>query len=150
MLTSSCDRHGASAPTLGASRVAATAVGPNGLFTILGHIVRDEKVHGLWKGMTPVSTRIFSFQRVQYVVQNTRDFYDFCLIIIWQSLTRCVPGVGLYFASIHGLKIAFDIHGEPTPLQSVLLGVTGRSISGVMMIPFTVIKTRFEVRVVNY
>lgn len=57
-----------------------------------------------------------------------------------------MPGVGLYFATIHGLKGAFNITGEPTAMESLLLGMTGRSFSGVLMIPFTVIKTRFEVR----
>ncbi|ODM94813.1 Solute carrier family 25 member 38 [Orchesella cincta] len=109
-------RHGAQTIR---SATAATTAGSNGLFTVVGHIVRDEKLLGLWKGMTP-------------------------------SLTRCVPGVGLYFASIHGLKLAFNINGEPSAVQSVLLGVTGRSISGVMMIPFTVIKTRFESTVYHY
>ena len=39
----------------------------------------------------------------------------------------------------------FDIKSEPTALESIMLGATARSISGVTMIPFTVIKTRFEV-----
>lgn len=117
MLLTSYDRHGAQ--TIRSTASATTAAGSNGLFTVVGHIVRDEKLLGLWKGMTP-------------------------------SLTRCVPGVGLYFASIHGLKLAFNINGEPSAIESVLLGVTGRSISGIMMIPFTVIKTRFESTVYHY
>ena len=87
----------------------------NGIITVVGHIVRDEKLSGLWKGMTP-------------------------------ALSRCVPGVGLYFASIHGLKMATGISGrEPTALEGVCLGVTSRALSGMALIPFTVVKTRFEV-----
>lgn len=54
----SCDRHGgpAAATALRASSVAAAAAAsPNGIFTVVGHIVRNENILGLWKGMTPVS-----------------------------------------------------------------------------------------------
>uniref|UniRef100_A0A1B6DWZ3 Mitochondrial glycine transporter n=1 Tax=Clastoptera arizonana TaxID=38151 RepID=A0A1B6DWZ3_9HEMI len=59
------------------------------------------------------------------------------------SLTRCVPGVGLYFASMHWMKDNL-ISGEPTPLESLAIGIAGRSISGICLIPITVVKTRFE------
>ncbi|XP_034241853.1 mitochondrial glycine transporter-like [Thrips palmi] len=65
------------------------------------------------------------------------------------SIARCVPGVGLYFSSLHILKSKFT-NGEPGPLQAVALGVAARSLSGVCLIPITVVKTRYESGVYNY
>ena len=33
---------------------------------------------------------------------------------------------------------------DPAPLESFVMGMAARSISGVSMLPFTVVKTRFE------
>jgi len=66
------------------------------------------------------------------------------------SLTRCVPGVGLYFASIHWIQILAGIEDHPTALQSMAVGACGRCLSGAILIPFTVIKTRFESKVYQY
>lgn len=33
-----------------------------------------------------------------------------------------------------------------TPTEALLLGITARSMSGALLIPITVVKTRFEVR----
>ncbi|OXA55260.1 mitochondrial glycine transporter A [Folsomia candida] len=99
----------------------------------------------------PFSAATTPISMVSIVSQILRNENLFSL---WRgmtpSLTRCVPGVGLYFATIHGLKGAFNITGEPTAMESLLLGMTGRSFSGVLMIPFTVIKTRFESKVYQY
>lgn len=67
-----------------------------------------------------------------------------CYVLELQSIARCVPGVGLYFSSLHILKSNFT-DGEPGPLQAVALGVVARSLSGVCLIPITVVKTRYEV-----
>nr|CAD7412817.1 unnamed protein product [Timema cristinae] len=89
-------------------------VQPSGMITIIGHILKTEHVSGLWKGMTP-------------------------------SIARCVPGVGLYFSSLHTLKSHFvPPGGEPGPLQAMTMGVAARTMSGVCLIPITVIKTRVE------
>lgn len=62
---------------------------------------------------------------------------------IMPSITRTVPGVGLYFSSLHWLKS--NTTGEkPSALQAIGLGMVARSFSGAVMIPITVIKTRFE------
>jgi len=72
---------------------------------------------------------------------------------LWRGITpsmlRCAPGVGLYFSSLHSLKGALpdDLRG---PLVDVALGVTARTVSGVAMIPMTVIKTRYESGVYGY
>ena len=65
------------------------------------------------------------------------------------SLVRTVPGVGLYFSSTHQMKTSL-CDGRPTALQSALIGSSARALAGSVMIPFTVIKTRFESRAFNY
>ncbi|XP_039289997.1 mitochondrial glycine transporter isoform X2 [Nilaparvata lugens] len=88
----------------------------NGVFHVVSSIIQKEQVTGLWRGMIP-------------------------------SISRCVPGVGLYFASLHYLKGVFvgnDGKNKPSSIQAILIGMTARSISGVCLIPMTVIKTRYE------
>jgi len=53
------------------------------------------------------------------------------------SLARTVPGVGIYFASLHGLR-------STKRMGSVMTGVTARCIAGSIMIPFTILKVRCE------
>lgn len=65
------------------------------------------------------------------------------------SLSRTVPGIGVYFSSLHWLRNNIG-SSDPVPLESFLMGVTARSISGVSMLPFTVVKTRFESGNYNY
>lgn len=65
------------------------------------------------------------------------------------SLVRTVPGVGLYFSSMHYMKASL-CEGRPSHLQSVLIGSSARAFAGAVMIPFTVIKTRFESNSYNY
>jgi len=72
---------------------------------------------------------------------------------LWRGITpsmlRCAPGVGLYFSSLHTLKGCVE-EGPRGPLVDVALGMTARTISGVAMIPMTVIKTRYESGVYGY
>lgn len=65
------------------------------------------------------------------------------------SLTKTVPGVGLYFSSMHYMKTSL-YEGRPSHLQSIIIGCSARTVAGSVMIPFTVIKTRFESRRYNY
>jgi solute carrier family 25 protein 38 len=59
------------------------------------------------------------------------------------SICRTVPGVGLYFSSMHWMKSC--LHQErPSTLQAVFIGGTARAMAASAMIPFTVLKTRFE------
>lgn len=60
------------------------------------------------------------------------------------SLTRTVPGVGMYFCSLHSLKKSLFSEKEPKAWQTVLLGATARTISGIATLPVTVVKTRYE------
>ncbi|XP_026257398.1 mitochondrial glycine transporter isoform X2 [Urocitellus parryii] len=60
------------------------------------------------------------------------------------SIVRCVPGVGIYFGTLYSLK-QYCLRGHPpTPLESIMLGMSSRSVAGVCMSPITVIKTRYE------
>lgn len=89
-----------------------------GMVSLLSHVVKNEKVTGLWKGTVP-------------------------------SMTRCVPGVGLYFCSLNCLQRALA-KSDPSPLEAVCLGVMARSFTGVILLPITVIKTRYESGVYKY
>ncbi|KAM4721397.1 mitochondrial glycine transporter [Rhinophrynus dorsalis] len=60
------------------------------------------------------------------------------------SFLRCIPGVGLYFSTLYSLKQHIFSERDPTPLESVMLGAGSRTVAGVCMLPFTVVKTRFE------
>jgi len=59
------------------------------------------------------------------------------------SLQRTVPGIGVYFSSLHHLRSTFG-SPDPSPLESMAMGACARAISGVTMLPITVVKTRFE------
>lgn len=69
---------------------------------------------------------------------------------ILPSITRTVPGVGLYFASLHWLKTQVGGSEKPNPVKAVCLGMAARSFAGCVMIPITVLKTRFESGAYNY
>ncbi|XP_053325069.1 mitochondrial glycine transporter isoform X2 [Spea bombifrons] len=60
------------------------------------------------------------------------------------SFLRCIPGVGLYFSTLYALKQHYFTEQDPTPVESVLLGAGSRTVAGVCMLPFTVVKTRYE------
>jgi len=87
------------------------------------------------------------FQIVRHVLATER------LPGLWRgilpSITRTVPGVGLYFGSLHWLKSGFGDQ-KPSAIQCVLLGMTARSFAATVMIPITVIKTRYESGQFNY
>lgn len=69
----------------------------------------------------------------------------------FQSIARCVPGVGLYFCSLDWLKsYYFPDNKTPSPLESVALGMVARCMSGAALIPITVVKTRYESGVYGY
>lgn len=88
--------------------------GNGGMIRVFEHVVRTENITGLWRGIIP-------------------------------SMLRCVPGVGLYFSSLQVIKSATLEEGAKMgPLHAVLVGAGARTISGVIMIPMTVVKTRYE------
>lgn len=89
--------------------------------SIVVGVVRDDGVFGLWRGVTP-------------------------------SLARTVPGVGLYFGFLHSLKTAFNLHDQRkmTSKESFVLGATSRVSAAAVLMPFTVIKARFESGLFDY
>lgn len=61
------------------------------------------------------------------------------------SLQRSIPGIGVYFTSLHLLKTALGkTDGDISALQALAIGATARSFTACTFIPFTVVKTRFE------
>ncbi|CAH1795315.1 unnamed protein product [Owenia fusiformis] len=94
------------------SAVAVQGNKPSGVVATVFQVVRNERIIGLWKGITP-------------------------------SITRCVPGVGVYFCSMHWLKTNLG-SADPPPWESILIGAGARTVAGVTMLPITVVKTRFE------
>ena len=77
-------------------------------------VAQTEGPLGLWRGVTP-------------------------------SLWRTVPGIGLHFASYHLLTSLVSDAGQPlSPLQSLAVGGLARVIAGTVLMPLTVIKTRWE------
>lgn len=58
------------------------------------------------------------------------------------ALSRCVPGIGMYFCALHGL--AQFTSEERTMGESVVLGACARTIAGITLLPVTVVKTRYE------
>ncbi|XP_068607417.1 mitochondrial glycine transporter B [Brachionichthys hirsutus] len=66
------------------------------------------------------------------------------------SFVRCIPGVGIYFSTLYSLKQHFFLDREPSAAEAALLGAGARSVAGVCMLPFTVVKTRFESGCYNY
>jgi len=90
---------------------------------------------------------IYSTMRVVIATENVAGLWKG----MTPSITRTVPGVGLYFASLHWLKTSFGGNTEkPGPLHAICLGMTARCVAGCAMIPITVLKTRFESGKYNY
>ncbi|KAM5148718.1 mitochondrial glycine transporter [Mantella aurantiaca] len=87
-------------------------------------------------------SRVGMFQLFLKVVRNEN------LLGLWKgvspSFLRCIPGVGIYFSSLYLLKQQLFSGKELRPLESVFLGAGSRTVAGVCMLPFTVIKTRYE------
>ena len=63
--------------------------------------------------------------------------------LIVSSVSRTVPGVGLYFSSMHWMRYSV-FQGKPNAGQSLLIGAAARTFAGSVMIPFTVVKTRYH------
>ncbi|KAK5856740.1 hypothetical protein PBY51_008315 [Eleginops maclovinus] len=100
------------------------------------------RLQTLQSGMQPGSSRVGMMTVFLSVVRTER------LLGLWKgvspSFARTIPGVGLYFSTYYSVKQHFFQDRNPGPLQAVLLGGGARAVAGVVMLPVTVIKTRFE------
>lgn len=100
------------------------------------------RLQTLQSGVQPGSSRVGMVTVLLSVVRTER------LLGLWKgispSFVRTIPGVGIYFSTYYSLKQHFFQDGAPGPLQAVLLGGGARSVAGVIMLPVTVIKTRYE------
>lgn len=86
------------------------------MFNVLINVIKSEKLFGLWRGTVP-------------------------------SLVRAVPGIGLHFTTVTYLQnIICTSQGkcQPSALEAGLIGATSRTFAGLILLPVTVIKTRYE------
>jgi len=64
---------------------------------------------------------------------------------LWRGLTpslyRTVPGIGMYFCTLHWMKSSLI---SPTLMENMAIGFTARSLVCTLMLPITVVKTRYE------
>lgn len=63
---------------------------------------------------------------------------------------RCVPGVGLHFCCLDTLQSHFCAGRQPRAGEALVFGAASRSLAGVLLIPVTVVKTRYESGVFVY
>lgn len=83
-------------------------------------VVKRDRVIGLWKGTVP-------------------------------SLMRNVPGIGLYFFTIDVLRNSFCSQDKSlSPAAAAATGVTARTFAGVVLLPMTVLKTKYESGLFKY
>ena len=94
-------------------------------------ILATSNFTGLWRGVLPSMCRcltILSFG------------FSYVLVFRFSCPARTVPGVGLYFSTLHQLRSR--VRGRPSALQTLLIGASARALAAAAIIPFTVLKTR--------
>lgn len=79
-----------------------------------------------------------------------RSSLFFLKLFSFQSLLRVVPGVTIYFSSLRYLQSLLPVGSIPSPLQNVLMGGCARSGTTILVLPFIVLKARFEVTGSNW
>lgn len=102
------------------------------------------------KSLTSVVKPAFKKTGIPQTVYNV--IREESIFGLWRGLTpslyRTVPGVGMYFCTLHGMKSLLDT--EPAFYQNLMLGFSSRTLVGTTMLPFTVIKARYESGRFNY
>uniref|UniRef100_A0A3P8N9E4 Mitochondrial glycine transporter n=1 Tax=Astatotilapia calliptera TaxID=8154 RepID=A0A3P8N9E4_ASTCA len=100
------------------------------------------RLQTLQTGVQPGSGRVGMVSVLLSVVRTER------LLGLWKgvspSFVRTIPGVGIYFSTYYSLKQHFLQDRCPGAAEAVLLGGGARTVAGVVMLPVTVVKTRFE------
>jgi solute carrier family 25 protein 38 len=90
-------------------------------------------------------------QRSMYALLNQVIRQD-SVFGLWKGLTpslyRTVPGVGMYFCTLHTMKSVFN--NEPTFYENLTLGFSARAMVGTALLPMTVVKARYESGKYNY
>ncbi|XP_054168047.1 LOW QUALITY PROTEIN: mitochondrial glycine transporter-like [Oppia nitens] len=109
---------------LTATTSTSSSVATNRLIPLVNQVLKEEQLLGLWRGTVP-------------------------------SLVKCVPGIGLYFCSLDYLKTQFcknsnGVQCQPSAIEAVSFGLIARSFAGFVLIPVTVVKTRYESGVFAY
>jgi len=68
------------------------------------------------------------------------------------SLARTVPGVGVYFASVSGIRNSWPgaKGGQQSRTQAAVTGGLARAFAGCLLLPATVVKTRYECGLFKY
>lgn len=66
------------------------------------------------------------------------------------SLARAVPGIGLHFAAITYLQNVLCKERKPSAIEAAAIGSTSRTFAGLVLLPITVVKTRYESGLFNY
>lgn len=81
------------------------------MVSVANAVIRQENVLALWKGLVPVGV-IEPWSSTNYVYKNyicyLKNYLVNLFLPFFQSLSRCAPGVGIYFSSIHMLKTKFQ------------------------------------------
>lgn len=78
-----------------------------GMVSVANAVIRQENVLALWKGLVPVGV-IEPWSSTNYMCTNLKNYLVNLFLPFFQSLSRCAPGVGIYFSSIHMLKTKFQ------------------------------------------
>ncbi|XP_067353618.1 mitochondrial glycine transporter B-like isoform X2 [Channa argus] len=106
------------------------------------------RLQTLQNNAKPGSPRVGMFAVLINVIR-TENFFS-----LWKgvspSFVRCIPGVGIYFSTFYSLKQHYFLDRAPNAGEAVLLGAGARAVAGICMLPFTVIKTRYESGRYNY
>ncbi|CAI9739384.1 mitochondrial glycine transporter B [Octopus vulgaris] len=89
-----------------------------GVLSVITHVLKQDKVTGLWKGLAP-------------------------------TVTRCVPGIGIYFSLLHSFKTYLG-SDTPTIIESLSIGAAARTLTVAIMHPISVLKTRYESGIYHY
>ncbi|CAL9693495.1 unnamed protein product [Knipowitschia caucasica] len=100
------------------------------------------RLQTLQTGVQPGTARVGMMTVFQNIVRTEK------LLGLWKgaspSFVRTIPGVGIYFSTYFTLKQHLVQGKSPGAMEAVLLGAGARTVAGVLMLPVTVIKTRFE------
>ncbi len=137
---------------------------PIGMVSTFSTVVRKETFIGLWKGISPVSDIVSYLQRALdknplakrmavmnfFVMTVTTQMCSQHWVLLYHStshevclrVSSCYGTLNLIMRLVSYRKTDKNI----SPLCAMTFGASARAIAASSFLPFTVIKTRFEVR----